>query len=146
MDGELVKECIDVVADTIIESKDTKQTVKSISLSRRTVTRRTEELGQNLRDQLDEKIKSFVSFSLALDESTDVIDTAQLAVFIRGVDRSFEVTEQLLALRSMKGTRTGADILNEVNNVVNDHNLDLTKLVSIAKDGAPAMIDELLCQ
>ena len=146
MDGELVKECIDVVADTIIESKDTKQTVKSISLSRRTVTRRTEELGQILRDQLDEKIKSFVSFSLALDESTDVIDTAQLAVFIRGVDRSFEVTEQLLALRSMKGTRTGADILNEVNNVVNDHNLDLTKLVSIATDGAPAMIGELLCQ
>lgn len=146
MDGELVKECIDVVADTIIESKDTKQTVKSISLSRRTVTRRTEELGQNLRDQLDEKIKSFVSFSLALDESTDVIDTAQLAVFIRGVDRSLEVTEQLLALRSMKGTTTGADILNEVNNVVNDHNLDLTKLVSIATDGAPAMIGELLCQ
>ena len=57
MDGELVKECIDVVADTIIESKDTKQTVKSISLSRRTVTRRTEELRQNLREQLDEKIK-----------------------------------------------------------------------------------------
>ncbi|GBP09324.1 General transcription factor II-I repeat domain-containing protein 2A [Eumeta japonica] len=56
----------------------------------------------------------FESFSIALDESTDLSDTAQLAIFIRGVDKEFTVTEELLALQPLKGTTTGEDIFNEV--------------------------------
>ena len=80
-----------------------------------------------------------MSFSLALDESTDIVDTAQLAIFIRGVDSTLAVTEQMLSLQSMKDTTTGADILREVKHVIEEHQLDLSKLVSIATDGAPAM-------
>ncbi|GBP35282.1 General transcription factor II-I repeat domain-containing protein 2 [Eumeta japonica] len=36
----------------------------------------------------------FESFSIALEESTDLSDTAQLAIFIRGVDKEFTVTAQ----------------------------------------------------
>ncbi|GBP19876.1 General transcription factor II-I repeat domain-containing protein 2A [Eumeta japonica] len=50
----------------------------------------------------------------SLDESTDLSDTAQLAIFIRGVDKEFTVTEKLLALQPLKGTTTGEDIFNEV--------------------------------
>ena len=35
-----------------------------------------------------DKIKSFIAFSVATDESTDVIDIAQPAIFIRGVDET----------------------------------------------------------
>ncbi|QQP51440.1 Uncharacterized protein FKW44_012809, partial [Caligus rogercresseyi] len=49
---------------------------------------RVEELSSDLHSQLKERIKSFVAFSIALDESTDVADTAQFAIFIRGVDAS----------------------------------------------------------
>lgn len=139
MDGELIKDCITVVGDTILPNGEAKDTMKSISLSRRSVTRRAEELSRNLQTQLAEKIRTFVSFSLALDESTDIVDTAQLAIFIRGVDSTLAVTEQMLSLQSMKDTTTGADILREVKHVIEEHQLDLTKLVSIATDGAPAM-------
>jgi hypothetical protein len=49
------------------------------------------------------------AFSIALDDSTDsnASDTAQLAIFIRGVDADYKITEELLALRPSKGTTTG---------------------------------------
>lgn len=37
-----------------------------------------------------------------MDESNDVQDTAQLLIFIRGVSASFEVSEELAALKSLK--------------------------------------------
>ncbi|GBP26658.1 General transcription factor II-I repeat domain-containing protein 2A [Eumeta japonica] len=56
----------------------------------------------------------FESFFTSLDESTDLSDIAQLAIFIRGVDKEFTVTEELLALQPLKGTTTGENIFNEV--------------------------------
>ncbi|GBN88859.1 hypothetical protein AVEN_182340-1 [Araneus ventricosus] len=39
-----------------------------------------------------------------MDESTDINDTAQLVLFIRGVDENFKITEELACMRSLKGT------------------------------------------
>ncbi|KAK2847545.1 hypothetical protein Q5P01_010544 [Channa striata] len=64
------------------------------------------------------KIKSFIAFSIAIDESTDVTDTAQLATFIRGVDETLTITAELLGL-------VGAD---------------WSHAVSLATDGAPSMV------
>ncbi|XP_025407851.1 zinc finger BED domain-containing protein 5-like [Sipha flava] len=47
-------------------------------LSRKTVTRRVESIGQNLVEILKLDIKECVYFSLQFDESTDITDTAQL--------------------------------------------------------------------
>ena len=44
-----------------------------MSLSRNTVADRTRDLATNLYDQLMEKGKDFVAFSLAVDESCDLI-------------------------------------------------------------------------
>jgi hypothetical protein len=41
---------------------------------------------------------------LAIDESTDVSDTAQLDILVRGIYNGFIVTEELAALMAMKGT------------------------------------------
>ena len=42
--------------------------------------------------------KSFLAFSVAIDESTDITDIAQLAIFIRGVDETLAITEEFLEL------------------------------------------------
>lgn len=49
---------------------------------------------------------------LLIDEGTDLGDTAQLAIFVRGVDNDFVITEEMAALFPMKGTTKGIDILN----------------------------------
>ena len=48
-------------------------------------------------------------YSLALDESTDQTDTAQLAIFVRGIDSNFDVFEELLSTALLKDRTTGED-------------------------------------
>ena len=56
------------------------------------------------------RVLSFRYFSLVLDESSDIGNTAQLLVFVRAISENFEITEELLSMESMKGTTTGKDI------------------------------------
>ena len=78
-------------------------------------------------------------YSLALDESSDIEDTAQLLVFIRGIDKNFEITEELLSLEHLKDTTTGQDLFESVENCLDRYGLPLHKLASITTDGAPAL-------
>lgn len=52
----------------------------------------------------------------------------------------FEVTEELAALQSMKGTTTGEGIYETVCQTVNGLELDWAKLASVTTDGAPRMV------
>ena len=89
-------------------SPDTKSKYDKTSLSCRTVTRRVEQIDEHLASELKGKADSFVFYSLALDESKDVKYTAQLLIFIRGINDSFEIAEELSAMESLKGkTRRG---------------------------------------
>ena len=81
-------------------------------------------------------------FSIATDESTDSTNTAQLAVFVRGVISNFDIFEDFVELVPMKGTTTGVDILKALLHCTNSMSLDLLKLVSVTTDEAPAMISK----
>ena len=140
-EGEFVKQCLITVAGELIPEKV--DAFNSVSLSASTITRTIEEMADNVHSQLQKQSKQFVYFSLALDESTDVQDTAQLLVFIRGVTPTngdnFEISEELAALQSLKGTTRGEDIFVKVSQTMTDLELDWSKLVNITTDGAPSM-------
>ena len=86
----------------------------NISLTRNAVAERISDISANLDSQLKNKVKSFVTFSVALDESTDISDVAQLATFIRSVDETLSVTEEFLGLVPMMDTTTPNDIFNSL--------------------------------
>lgn len=115
----------------------------NISLSGATVVRRIEELSKDIENSL--RASKFVFYSVAIDESTDMTDIAQLAIFILGIDDNFEITEELAALYSMKGTTKGADIFKCIMMILNRYNIDFTKLSGIITDGASAMIGKRTC-
>jgi len=56
-----------------------------------TITRRVEKIGDDLHDQLQSNPKKYVYVPLALDESTNIVSTAQLLIFIRGATNDFQV-------------------------------------------------------
>jgi hypothetical protein len=96
-EGEFVKDCIVEVSKILCCDKTSK--FEQISLSRRTVARRIDSIADDLKLNLTDVTKQFECFSIALDESTDSSDTAQLAIFIRGVDTNFNYVEELLSLQ-----------------------------------------------
>ena len=94
----------------------------------------------NLDSQLKNKVKLFVTFSVALDESTDISDIAQLAIFNRGVDKALSVTEEFLGLVPMMDTPTTTGIFNSLIGVLNRVGVDWSCADSIATDSMPSMI------
>ena len=91
------------------------------SLSRRSVTRRIDVIDEHLTSKLNKKAESFTLYSLALDESNDIKDTAQLLIFIRGINENFEITEEFLDMESLKGKTRGEDLFHSVSAVIQRH-------------------------
>lgn len=71
-----------------------------------------------------------------------LLGTAQLLIFLRGIDEDMNITEQLLDLKSIKGQTRGVDLMQCVSEAVDDMKLDWEKLSGIVTDGAPAMMGE----
>ncbi|XP_071037830.1 general transcription factor II-I repeat domain-containing protein 2-like [Parasteatoda tepidariorum] len=136
-DGEMIKECIIAVAEEMCPEKV--NLLKTVSMSANTVARRVENIAENISSQLFDKNVHVEWFSLALDESTDVSDTAQVLIYIRGVDKSYEVHEELLDMYSIHGTTTGTDIFKGVEMAINQKNLRWKNLKCITTDGGKNM-------
>uniref|UniRef100_A0A3P9LV82 SPIN-DOC-like zinc-finger domain-containing protein n=1 Tax=Oryzias latipes TaxID=8090 RepID=A0A3P9LV82_ORYLA len=130
--------CLSTAASIMCPSQE--RVFSQISLSRNTVTRRVEDLSRDIRDQLTVKSRDFVAFSLACDESTDISDSAQLLVFVRGINADMEITQELAGLETLRGTTKGEDLFAAVSRVLDKYNLSWDKMVGITTDGAPAMI------
>ncbi|UYV73039.1 EPM2AIP1, partial [Cordylochernes scorpioides] len=130
-DGEMIKECIIAVVEEMCPEKV--NLLKTVSMSANTVARRVENIAENISSQLFDKNGHVEWFSLALDESTDVSDTAQVLIYIRGVDKSYEVHEELLDMYSIHGTTTGTDIFKGVEMAINKKNLRWKNLKLFSK-------------
>ena len=136
--GDFVKECLTVAAEAVCPTQ--KRAFSQISLSRNTVTRRVEDMAEDVRGQIAQRAGRFSAFSIACDESTDISDSAQLLVFLRGVNEDFEVCQELAGLETLKGTTRGIDIFKAVEQVMDKNGLKWENLSGITTDGAPAMV------
>ena len=101
------------------------QQIGKLSLSPDTCARRCDELSGDIFTQLVTKLRACPDFSLALDESTDKSDTAQLMISMRYFNEG--VSEDLLCVIPLKGTTTARDVCS-------------ANLVSLCTDGAPSML------
>ena len=81
-------------------------------------------------------------FSVALDESTDLKGTAQLAVFVRGLIPSLDNLEKFVQSIPMKSATRGEDISKALQTLIAVVKLDFSKLTGITKDGAPVMVGQ----
>lgn len=77
---------------------------------------------------------------IAVDETTDVRDVAQCAIFIRFVDNDFNVTEELLELVPLLNQTRGQDVFDAVLSSLKKFNVPLMSIHSLTTDGASAMV------
>ena len=108
-DGELVKRCLIDVVKGIHPRKEADYA--SIALSRVTMHRRQDDIAQQLKLSLQAKInKKENLFLLAVDESTDINDSAKLFIFVRCLSSSFELCEDFLSMETLATRTLGEDI------------------------------------
>ena len=111
--------------------------VKQIPLSSDTICRRISEMSQNIKCQLNDRVKRR-KFSLHLDESTDAYGLAQLLIFVRYIANG-KPENYLLMCASLLGTCTGEDIFSAVDTRLKNDGLSWEQCISICTDGAEAM-------
>ena len=127
-DGEFVKKCC-VDMDRALGNAKAVKEFEKVPLSAKTLTTRIKAISSHLSQKLQTITDDCAFFSLALDESTDVTDVAQLLFFIRTVSKNFVVHEELLSLESY--------IFHAFLNVL--ASVGGKEKLSVVTDGAPAM-------
>ncbi|KAI0979335.1 hypothetical protein GJ496_010233 [Pomphorhynchus laevis] len=71
-------------------------------------------------ESLDVLSTTTMSLLLAVDDSSHIRDVAQVSVFLRACDVDMNITEELLDIISLKGTKTGKDIFEAVFRLLKD--------------------------
>ena len=124
-----MKECIIIAFNEYCPDKV--NLVKETCLSHQTIGRRVDDLGDSIEGTLKDKLSACVLYSLALDESTDQSDTAQLVIFIRGIDENFNIIEEMFDLCHIEGTTTGKDIYEFVNLSLHKFTIDRKNIIQL---------------
>jgi hypothetical protein len=85
-------------------------------LSNNTIQRRILDCALNILDEFVQRVRLSESFTIQLDESTDVVNVAVLLVFVRYVYEG-ECQEDLLLCKSTEAEVTDKDIFSDFRSV-----------------------------
>ncbi|CAH1965958.1 unnamed protein product [Acanthoscelides obtectus] len=103
------------------------------------VKHRIDEIAADIKSQIINKVKLSPFFAFSCDESTDIVNCAQLIVYVRYIGGDI-IQEEILYSQSLTAGSTSEDIFNSISNFVEKNDLDWKKLIGLCTDGAPAMI------
>ena len=62
---------------------------------------------------------------------------------MRGINATFDITDDLACLVSLKDTATGENIFQGIMSVIGSLGLDLSNIFGLTTDGAPAMVGKV---
>jgi len=114
---QTVKDCMLAIVDEVINDDKIKTSVtsaiKNVSMSDTSNIRRMEILARDVFETLLEDLRKAEVMSIAVDESTDKTDTAQLCIYVRFFDGNC-FREELLGLLPLEGRTTGEILFEKI--------------------------------
>ena len=136
-EGDFIRQCL--VKMVKIACQEKAHLFKDISLTRHTVAERIDEIPNDLKQQLKGESLRFEHFSIAIYETVDITGIAQIAEFIRACANESNIYEEVIELIHVHDTTTSQDIFEKVEQVLQEHDFDLCKLICLSTDGAANM-------
>ncbi|XP_077306292.1 protein FAM200C-like [Lithobates pipiens] len=135
----LIKPAVLTMANIMLV-KEAGVKLSQIPLSNDTISDRIEDMGKDILAQVvADLISSPAKFSLQLNESTDVSNLSQLAVFVRYV-KDDVITEDFLFCKPLTTTTKAAAVKKLVDDFFEDNNFSWDMVSAVCSDGAPAML------
>ncbi|GFV56178.1 SCAN domain-containing protein 3 [Trichonephila clavipes] len=110
--------------------------LQSIPLSNDTVSRRIDDIAEDVEQQLFGKLLDKL-FSIQLDEATDSNKDAHFIAYVRFWDDMYEV--ELLFCKPMKLKATAISLFDILNNFINEANIEWKNCDGICTDGTRTM-------
>ena len=133
----LIKPCAKDMVEYMIGEKYVRN-IECVPLSNSTISKRISELAEFCEEELIRRVKLSQTFSLQMDESTDVAGLAILLVFIRYI-HDCNVKEDLLLCKPLKTHTTGECIFELIDSFFEEHNISWKDCSSVCTDGEAAM-------
>ncbi|XP_015428833.1 PREDICTED: SCAN domain-containing protein 3-like [Dufourea novaeangliae] len=127
--------CRELLGEAAVEK------IAHVPLSASTVTRRIEEIAEDIETQLLERINTSPWYALQVDESTDIDNKAILLVYVRYLYQE-DVHEDLLCALSLPTHTTRAELFKSLDGYISEQ-LKWSFCVGICTDGAAAMTGRL---
>ena len=122
----------------IIFGEDTVSELSKIPVSDNTISRRIEDMSENIECNIKSKILKHELFALQVGESTDITGKAQLLVFVRFIDDE-GIVKDFLCYKELPETTKGKDIFDVLNAYLEYCELNWKNCLGICTDGASAM-------
>ncbi|XP_042228275.1 zinc finger BED domain-containing protein 5-like [Homarus americanus] len=121
----------------VMIGKEAASKLISVPLSNDTVRRRLEDMSCDIKSQLVARLQT-CHFSIQLDESTDLSNSAQLIALVR-YPWDGHIFEDFLFWKKVNGRTTGEDIFNILDTFMSETTLKWENCVAVCTDGAAAM-------
>lgn len=133
----LILPCIKDAVSCMLGNESAK-TICTIPLSNSTISRRIQDMSDDIEETVVSRIKNSNYFAIQVDESTDVTKCAVLLVIGRYVYKN-EMEENLLLCYPLPETTKGADIFDAINGYFVENDISWDKCCGLSTDGAKSM-------
>ena len=110
-DVEFIKNFLTIFTEYACPEK--KYLVEQTSLSRITVSHRTNDLSNNITETLKERLKSCELTVWLWMRALTSVKQPNFAIFIRAVTAGFDIVEEFVDMASLSSTTTGQDICEQ---------------------------------